>query len=110
MTASDCVPDDSHLLDCFVRGFSYAASNYFAKIYAAFLDWLTTSLSFRHKAEAYQAGEITREEYDYADTLKRSELPNMAFYIQSLGEIVTLVIIVGIMFGINVNASSANNN
>lgn len=64
----------------------------------------------RHKAEEYQAGEITREEYDYVDTLKRSELSNMAFYIQSIGEIVILAIIVGIMFGIDVNASTENNN
>lgn len=64
----------------------------------------------RHKAEEYQAGEISREEYDYADTMKRSELSNVAFYIQSLGEIIILAIIVGIMFGINVNASTANNN
>jgi hypothetical protein len=42
--------------------------------------------------------------------LKRSELSNMAFYIQSLGEIVILAIIVGILFGVNVNASTANNN
>ena len=34
----------------------------------------------------------------------------MAFYIQSLGEIVILAIIVGILFGVNVNASTANNN
>jgi len=31
----------------------------------------------------------------------------MAFYIQSLGEIVILAIIVGILFGVNVNASAA---
>lgn len=64
----------------------------------------------RHKAEEYQAGDITREEYDYADSLKRSELSNMAFYIQSLGEIIILAIIVGVLFGVNVNASTANNN
>jgi MFS-type transporter involved in bile tolerance (Atg22 family) len=64
----------------------------------------------RHKAEEYQAGEITRQQYDYADTLKRSELPNVAFYIQSLGEIVILAIIVGILFGVKVNDSVANNN
>ncbi|KUJ16843.1 uncharacterized protein LY89DRAFT_669291 [Mollisia scopiformis] len=64
----------------------------------------------RHKAEEYQAGEITREQYDYADSLKRSELSNMAFYIQSLGEIIILAIIVGVLFGVNVNASTANNN
>lgn len=34
----------------------------------------------------------------------------MAFYIQSLGEMVILAVIVGIMFGINVNVSTANNN
>lgn len=64
----------------------------------------------RRKAEEYQAGEITREEYDYADSLKRSELSNMAFYIQSLGEIVILAIIVGILFSLHVNSSTANNN
>lgn len=64
----------------------------------------------REKAAQYEAGEITRAEYDYADMLKRSELSNVSFYIQSLGEIVILAIIVGIMFGIDVNASVANNN
>jgi hypothetical protein len=34
----------------------------------------------------------------------------MAFYIQSLGEIVILAIIVVIMFGVDVNASTTNNN
>jgi len=42
--------------------------------------------------------------------MKRSELSNMAFYIQSLGELVILAIIVGIGFGLNVNASVENNN
>ena len=64
----------------------------------------------RQKADAYQAGDITRADYDYADTLKRSELSNMAFYIQSLGEILILAIIVGILFGLDVDASTANNN
>jgi MFS-type transporter involved in bile tolerance (Atg22 family) len=34
----------------------------------------------------------------------------MAFYIQSLGELVILAVIVGILFAVNVNASTANNN
>ena len=42
--------------------------------------------------------------------MKRSELSNMAFYIQSVAEIVILAIIVGVMFGIDVNASTENNN
>lgn len=64
----------------------------------------------REKAEQYSEGSITRAEYDYADTMKRSELSNIAFYIQSLGEIVILAIIVGIGFGLHVNDSVANNN
>ena len=34
----------------------------------------------------------------------------MAFYIQSVGEIFILAVIVGVLFGVNVNASQANNN
>jgi hypothetical protein len=34
----------------------------------------------------------------------------MSFYISSLGEIVILAIIVGILFAVDVNASAANNN
>lgn len=56
------------------------------------------------------AGKISREEYDFADTMKRSQLANIAFYIQSLAEIIILAIIVGLMFKIDVNASEANNN
>jgi hypothetical protein len=37
-------------------------------------------------------------------------LANVAFYIQSLGEIVILAIIVGILFRVKVNDSTANNN
>ncbi|KAK0118239.1 hypothetical protein ONS95_012542 [Cadophora gregata] len=77
---------------------------------AAFPGLARNTPQLREKAEQYQAGEITREDYDYADTLKRSELSNMAFYIQSLGEVVILAIIVGIMFGLNVNKSTENNN
>ena len=65
---------------------------------AAFPGLARNTPELRHKAEEYQAGEITRAEYDYADTLKRSELSNMAFYIQSVGEIVILAVIVGYIF------------
>jgi len=40
----------------------------------------------------------------------RNKLSNEAFYVQSLAEIIILAIIVGIMFGLDVNASDANNN
>jgi len=77
---------------------------------AAFPGLARNTPELRRKAEAYEAGEITREEYDYADTMKRSELSNMAFYIQSVGEVFILAIIVGIMFSLHVNDSTANNN
>ena len=34
----------------------------------------------------------------------------MAFYIQSCGEIIILALIVGVLFGVHVKASEANNN
>ncbi|KAJ5701083.1 autophagy protein, partial [Penicillium malachiteum] len=64
----------------------------------------------RDHAADLAAGKISRDEYDFADTMKRSQLANIAFYVQSLAEIVILAIIVGIMFKIDVNASEAKNN
>jgi hypothetical protein len=61
-------------------------------------------------AEKFEAGEVTREEYDREDSLKRNELSNVAFYVQSVAELVILAVIVGIMFGLDVNASVEKNN
>lgn len=77
---------------------------------AAFPGLARNTPELRAKAEEYADGKITREEYDYADTMQRSRLSNVAFYIQSLGEIVILAVIVGVLFGVNVRASEANNN
>lgn len=77
---------------------------------AAFPGLARNTPELREKARQYEAGEITREEYDHADSMKRNQLSNWSFYIQSVGEIFILAIIVGIMFGVNVNASTANNN
>jgi hypothetical protein len=63
----------------------------------------------RQKAEQYEAGEIDRDKYDYADMMMRNRLQNVAFIAQSCGEIVILAILVGILFALNVNASAANN-
>jgi len=63
----------------------------------------------RHKAEEYEAGEIDRDKYDYADMMMRNRLQNVAFIAQSCGEIVILAILVGILFALHVNASAANN-
>ena len=64
----------------------------------------------REDAERYNAGIISRDDYDYADTMQRSRLSNMAFYIQSCGEVVILAAIVGVLYGVDVRASQANNN
>ncbi|KAK0936186.1 hypothetical protein LTR29_012196 [Friedmanniomyces endolithicus] len=77
---------------------------------AAFPGLARNTRIMRDKAREFEAGAITRDEYDHVDSMKRNELSNMAFYIQSLGEIVILAVIVGVMFAVNVNASVANNN
>ena len=77
---------------------------------AAFPGLARNTPELRIKAEQYTSGAITREQYDYADTMQRSRLANVAFYIQSCGEIVILAVIVGLLYGVNVRASEANNN
>ena len=77
---------------------------------AAFPGLARNTPELREKAQMLEHGEIDREKYDFADMMQRSRLSNMSFIIQSAGEILILAVIVGIMFGINVNASEANNN
>lgn len=77
---------------------------------AAFPGLARNTRKMRAKAQAYEDGEITRQEYDHADSMKRNQLSNMAFVTQSAGEMVILAIIVGVLFGLNVDASTANNN
>lgn len=77
---------------------------------AAFPGLARNTRELREKAQQFENGEISREVYDYEDSLKRSEISNIAFYIQSIGEVVILAVIVGILWGVNVNASVQNNN
>lgn len=77
---------------------------------AAFPGLARNTPQLRAKAEELTNGTLPRDEYDYADTLQRSRLANMAFYIQSCGEIVILALIVGVLYGVHVTASEANNN
>jgi MFS-type transporter involved in bile tolerance (Atg22 family) len=63
---------------------------------AAFPGLARNTPHLREKAREFEQGEITREEYDFADSMKRNELSNTAFYVQSLGEIVILAVIVGV--------------
>ncbi|RAK73347.1 MFS transporter [Aspergillus fijiensis CBS 313.89] len=77
---------------------------------AAFPGLARNTVEMRDAADEYSAGRISREEYDHADSMKRTQLSNVAFYVQSVSELVILAIIVGIMFALHVNASEANNN
>ncbi|KAL3442770.1 autophagy-related protein 22-like protein [Aspergillus insuetus] len=77
---------------------------------AAFPSLARNTRDMREKADEYMRGTLSRDDYDFADTMKRSQLANTAFYIQSLAEIIILAVIVGIMFGVGINASTAKNN
>ncbi|CZT15835.1 probable autophagy protein (Atg22) [Ramularia collo-cygni] len=77
---------------------------------AAFPGLARNTRVMRDKAREFESGDISREEYDHVDSMKRNELSNTAFYVQSVGELFILAVIVGIMFSLHVNASTANNN
>jgi MFS-type transporter involved in bile tolerance (Atg22 family) len=77
---------------------------------AAFPSLARNTRDIREKADDYMRGTLSRDDYDFADTMKRSQLANTAFYIQSLAEIIILAVIVGIMFAVGINASAAKNN
>lgn len=77
---------------------------------AAFPGLARNTRALRERADDLAAGRCTAAEYAYADTLKRSELSNVSFYVQSVGEVVILAVIVGILFALHVDASVANNN
>ncbi|KAG5977427.1 hypothetical protein E4U55_006761 [Claviceps digitariae] len=77
---------------------------------AAFPSLARNTQHLRDARTAYETGEITRQELDRRDELERSKLSNVGFCIQSVGEVVILAIIVGIMFALKVDESTANNN
>ena len=77
---------------------------------AAFPGLARSTPELREKAEQYESGKIDRDEYDYVDMMQRGRLQNVAFIVQSAGEIVILAMIVGVLWGLNVNASTDKNN
>ncbi|VUC26193.1 unnamed protein product [Clonostachys rosea] len=77
---------------------------------AAFPTLARNTETIKEAARQYEEGTISQQELDHRDEMERSRLSNVAFYVQSVSEIVILAIIVGIMFGVNVDASTANNN
>ncbi|UKZ82479.1 hypothetical protein TrVFT333_010268 [Trichoderma virens FT-333] len=77
---------------------------------AAFPSLARNTTHLKDSRLSYESGDITLEELDRRDEMERSRLSNVSFYIQSVGEVVILAIIVGIMFGLKVDDSAANNN
>lgn len=77
---------------------------------AAFPSLARNTPQLKEAALQFEAGEITQHDMDRKDEMERSRLSNVAFYIQSVGEVVILAIIVGIMFGVKVEKSTENNN
>jgi MFS-type transporter involved in bile tolerance (Atg22 family) len=65
---------------------------------AAFPRLARNTPELRDKAEDLVSGVITREKYDLIDSMIRNRLQNVAFYVQSIGEIFILAIIVGFLF------------
>ncbi|KAF2860332.1 MFS general substrate transporter [Piedraia hortae CBS 480.64] len=76
---------------------------------AAFPGLARNTATMRQKAADFESGEISRIEYDDADSMKRNELSNVAFYVQSVGELFILAAIVGIMFAVHVNSTPDRN-
>lgn len=77
---------------------------------AAFPSLARNTTKLKDSRLQYESGDITLEELDRRDEMERSRLSNVSFYIQSVGEVVILAIIVGIMFGVKVDESTENNN
>ncbi|KAL9468576.1 hypothetical protein ACSS6W_010270 [Trichoderma asperelloides] len=77
---------------------------------AAFPSLARNTTKLKDSRLQYESGDITLEELDRRDEMERSRLSNVSFYIQSVGEVVILAVIVGIMFGVKVDDSTENNN
>ncbi|KAK5991136.1 Autophagy-related 22-like protein [Cladobotryum mycophilum] len=77
---------------------------------AAFPSLARNTVTIKESRLSYEAGDITLQELDRRDEMERSRLSNVAFYVQSMGEVVILAIIVGIMFAVKVDESASNNN
>ena len=76
---------------------------------AAFPGLARDTKEIRDKAEQLSRGEIGSDDYHESESLMRSRLSNIAFYVQSCAELVILAIVVGIMFGLDVDKGTAQN-
>ncbi len=83
------------------------SSTYF---FAAFPGLARNTSTIRENAERYSCGDITREEYDTVDSMKRNEIMNIGLYICGVGQLPLVAIGIGILYALHPNSSTANNN
>ena len=76
---------------------------------AAFPGLARDTKEMREKAAELSNGEMEPEQYYFHESVMRSKLSNLAFYVQSCGEMIILAVIVGIMFGLHVDDGDAEN-
>ncbi|KAF4508998.1 hypothetical protein G6O67_005312 [Ophiocordyceps sinensis] len=76
---------------------------------AAFPALARNTARLRASRRAFERGRLTRAELDARDELERSRLSNVAFWLQSVGEVLMLAVIVAIMHGLGVDASPERN-
>ena len=76
---------------------------------SSFVGLARSNPTLRRKAESLKAGEISRDEYDTADSLTRSRYLNVATYTVAPAQVLFLAVSVGILYALNANASIANN-
>ena len=80
-----------------------------AYFFAAFPGLARNTSTIRECAEKYSRGEISREEYDAVDSMKRNEIMNIGLYVCGVGQLPLLAIGIGILFALHPDSSTANN-
>lgn len=76
---------------------------------AAFPGLARNTARLREARRAHERGRLTRAELDARDELERSRLSNVAFWLQSVGEVAMLAVAVGIMHAVGVDDGPARN-
>lgn len=77
---------------------------------AAFPMLARNTESSRAALIAFEQGDMAREPHERLVELEKSRISNVAFYVQSIGEVFILAVIAGVMIAMHVNDSAAANN
>lgn len=73
------------------------------------LNWAIKTSQALETKRSYAAGEVSKEDLDYAKMLQRNQLSNYAVVALSVGYTLTLLIALGAAYGLGTNDSSATN-